>query len=243
MRWRQVARTLLCLSVVLEASAGGTRTTRTTAAISVAAPAMIEGEVKDRSGQPLPGASVIALPERGGLATHTATDRDGGYHLEGLSQGIYRVDVSLRGFDGSRQNHVRVGADDSIRVDAVLSVRPLCECISSRLPPAGPRSVPGQVVDEAGRPLPHARLEFVGPNRRETAYAHSEGRFLVSTPAGGTWSMVASDSGFASVMQQISTATTAPLVFRLRFVGTQGLPDIERFNRECPCYEFIAVES
>ena len=238
MGWRQVAGTLLCLSVVLEASSGETQSS---AAISVAAPAIIEGEVKDRIGQPLPGASVMALPERGGLATHTATDRDGRYHLEGLSQGTYHVDVSLPGFDGWRQNHVRVGSDGSTRVDAVLSVRPLCQCISSGLP-AGPRSVPGQVVDEAGRPLPHARLEFVGPRRRERAYTDSEGRFLVSPPVEGTWSMVASDSGFASVMQQISRTTTAPLVFRLRFVGTQGLPDIEGFNRECPCPEYLAVE-
>jgi hypothetical protein len=43
-------------------------------------------------------------------------------------------------------------------------------------------------------------------------------------------------------MQQISKATTAPLVFRLQFVGTQGLPDIEGFNRECPCPEYLAVE-
>ena len=235
MGWRQVAGTLLCLSVVLEASSGRTQTSAT---ISAAAPAIIEGEVKDRSGQPLPGASVMALPERGGLATHTATDREGRYHLEGLSQGIYRVDVSLPGFDGWRQNHVRVG---STQVDAVLSVRPLCECISSGLP-AGPRSVPGQVVDEAGRPLPHSRLEFVGPRYRERAYTDGEGRFLVSPPVEGTWSMVASDSGFASVMQQISKATTAPLVFRLRFDGTQGLPDSEGFNRECQCQEYLAVE-
>lgn len=74
------------MGVVLEASSGGTQTSPP---ISVAAPAIIEGEVRDRVGQPLPGASVMALPERGGLATHTATDRDGGYHLQGLSQGTW----------------------------------------------------------------------------------------------------------------------------------------------------------
>src|SRR4051812_17534453 len=99
MEWRKVAGTLLCLSAVLATSSRGRQTS---AAMSVTASTIIEGEIKDQGGQPLPGASVMALPERGGLATQTTTDRDGRYDLEGLSQGTYRVDVSLFGFSGWR---------------------------------------------------------------------------------------------------------------------------------------------
>ena len=200
-------------------------------------PAIITGNVEDQIGQPLSGASVIAIPARGGLAMRAMTDRDGGFVLEGLSPGTYRVDVSLAGFAGWRQNHVQVG-EGSMQVRAVLSIRPLCECITAGFP-AGPRTIPGQVVDEADRPLPHARVEFVGPRGREQAHVGDDGRFLVSPPAEGTWSVVASDSGFASVTQRISRATPAPLVFRLRFVGTRGLPDIEGFNRGCACPEYL----
>lgn len=222
----------------LEVSAGGARTG---AAISVQDPVIIEGEVKDRAGQLLPGVSVTPLPEGGGRATHATTDREGTYHLDGLPEGTYRIDFELPGFTGIRRNHVIVGRDASTRVDAVLSVRPLCECLSSGVPTV-PRGVPGQVVDEAGRPLPHARLEIAGPKLKETAYADREGRFLLRPPVEGTWPIVASDSGFAPVRQQISNATTSPLVLQLRFVGAQGLPAIEGFNDECPCPEYFAVE-
>jgi len=230
MGWRQCAGTLLCLSVALETSVrdreiGGT--------MSAAPPAVIEGEVKDERGEPVPTASVIALPESGGIAIYTTTDVDGRYHFEGLSHEPYRIDVSLPGFVGWRQNHVRVGAQGRTRVDVVLSIRPICECIS--LVPHGVRSIPGQVVDEAGRPLPHALLEVVGAGGGESARADSEGRFEVRPPPEGTWTMAASDSGYSPVLHQISSSTTAPLVLRLPFIGTQGVPDIERFNRDCIC--------
>lgn len=217
---------MVCLTVALVASSGGPRTT---AAMLVAGPGIIEGAIKDLVGSPLPGVAVLALPERGGLVTRTTTDRDGMYHLDGLAEDTYRVDFALLGFVETRQNHVRVRPERPARADAVLSVRPICECVSDGLRTIQ-RKVAGQVVDDAGRPLPHARLEIIGPRRQESARADSEGRFLVRLPVDGSWQMIASDSGFAPVKQQISKATKEPLVLRLRFVGTQGLPDIEMFD-------------
>jgi hypothetical protein len=233
---RRFARGLLCLGVILEASSGGAPTR---AATSVQDPLIIEGEVKDRAGQLLPGVSVTALPERGGRVTHVTTGRDGRYRVE-ASSAIYRIDFELRGFTGIRRNHVLPGPDGRARIDAVLAVRPLCECVTSGLRLL-PRDVSGQVVDDVGQPLPHARLEITGPKRKETAYADSSGRFRVRPPAEGTFSVVASDSGFSPVARTISKAATA-VAFRLKFVGTQDLPDTETFNHECPCPEYFVLE-
>jgi hypothetical protein len=231
---RQFARWLLCLGAILEAFSWGSRTH---AAISGQDPLIIEGEVKDIVGQLLPGVSVTMLPEGGGRATQVTTGRDGRYRLEARPE-IYRIDFELLGFTGVRRNHVLAGPNGRARIDAVLVARPLCECVTSglRLLP----DVSGQVVDEGGQPLPHARLEIAGAKRKETAYADSEGRFRVRPPAEGTYSLVASDSGFAPVVQPISKSTTA-LELRLQFVGTQDLLDTERFNHECACPEYFVL--
>jgi hypothetical protein len=235
---RHLVTGVLCFSVVTGASSGQQPTRD---ALSIADGVIIDGKVTDRSGQPLSAVSVDALPEGGGRATRATTDRGGVYHLEGLPEGTYRLDFSLPGFSGLRRNHVRANSDRRVGVDVVLSVRPLCECVTSG-PPADAVIIRGQVVDEAGWPLAHTRLQLAGPKRQETAYADSEGRFRLRPPAEGNWSIVASDSGFAPVTQRISKATTAPLIFRLRFVGSRNLPDSEVFNHQCPCPEYFVFE-
>ena len=236
---RHLVITALCLIAVTGTTSGRQRTT---SARSGADAPVIDGLVTDRAGQPLPGVSVDAVPEGGGRAMHATTDRSGAYHLEGLSEGTYRIDFSLGGFVGIRRNHVRpVVSGGPVRADVVLSVRPVCECVANGLAP-GPVAILGQVVDDAGRPLPHARLGFAGPRHQETAYADGEGRFQVRPPAEGRWSIVVSHSGFAPATRQISTATPAPVVFRLSFVGTRDLPEQEVFNDACSCPEYFVVE-
>src|SRR5262245_24680974 len=119
MRRHQLTGSVLCLGVVLAGSPLGSSTGT---AISGAAPATIEGEVRDSRGQPVAGASVIALPERGGAAMRTSADQDGHFRLDASPQQGYRVDVTLPGFDGWRQNHVRVDSDGGTPFRAVLSV-------------------------------------------------------------------------------------------------------------------------
>ena len=228
----------LCLSVVMGASSGQQPTK---GARSVPDALSIDGKVTDRIGHPLPGAAVVAVPQGGGQATHATTDGGGAYYLEGLSEGSYRVDFSVPGFGGLRQNHVRPSSDGRVRADIVLFVRPLCECVNSG-PAAAAVIVPGQVVNEAGWPLPHARIQLVGQKVMETIYANSAGRFRVRPPAEGNWSIVASDSGFASVTQRISKTTKAPVVFRLRFADSRDLPDTEGFNHQCACPGYFVEE-
>lgn len=189
------------------------------------------GVVSDAAGQRIPGVTVTAIPESGGQARQATSDSDGTYRFDGLPDGIYRVDFGLRGFDRIRRNRVSVRHDAAVRVDAKLRVRSLCECVSPGVPsPWAQRA--GQVVDNAGHPLPHARIELVG---REVAYADREGRFLLRLPVNETWVLAASDTGFRRVTQQVSGADAASAVLSLEFGGTASVPDEERFGGcECP---------
>lgn len=98
--------------------------------------------------------------------------------------------------------------------DATLFVSGVCECVNiARSTPVRERS--GQVVEESGRPLAHARLEVASPLRRETAYADDEGRFKVRLPVNSSWPLTASDGGFRAQTQEVSGAGDMPLVFKL----------------------------
>src|SRR5215471_2816733 len=154
-------------------------------ASAVAASGSIAGHVSDSAGQPMTGTLVTAVPQRGGPATRTMTDSRGEYRLEGLPENTYRVDFMLLGFEVTRRNAVGVRTGASANADAVLFVRAQCECVTIGFP-ASARTLAGQVVDEADRPLPGARLEIAGP-MRESSRADSEGRFGLRLAAEGTW--------------------------------------------------------
>ena len=228
-------RTLCPGSLILLMTAGLPAVTWLTPPTPAAAQsASIVGHVVDAADQPLSGVSVASTPGSGGQVWVTTTDSDGSYRFEVLPEGTYRVDFELPGFELVRRNHVRVGHGISAEADARLAVGVICECVT--IVPATPlRQRAGRVVDEAGRPLPHARLEVVSPLRRDVAYADIEGRFRISAPIHETWPLTASDSGFRSVTRQVSGAVAEPIVLRLAYAGTTGLPESERLSRGCRC--------
>ena len=208
--------------------------TATRTDVAVEQTGIIAGRVVDAIGQPVPGVSVTTIPESGGLGKRVTTGRDGTYRFETLPSETYRVDFETLAFDLTRRNHVRVRNHASTSAEAVLHVSAICECVT--IVPPNPLAVrAGEVVDDAGRPLPHARLEVVSPIRREVAYADADGRFLVRVPTDATWPLTASDTGFGAVTQQVSGAVAEPTVFRLRYAGTTGVPDSERLSRACRC--------
>ena len=162
---------------------------------------------------------------------HATSGSDGSYRFDGLPDGTYRVDFDLRRFELVRRNHVRVSRDAEARIDAALQVRAICECVAIE-PPSPWTQRPGQVVDKTGRPLPHARIQLVG---REEAYTDNEGRFFIRVPVYEKWPLTASDTGFRSVTQQVSGDDSATVVLSLEYVGTTGVPDVQRFGGcECP---------
>src|SRR5262249_62017 len=93
----------------------------------------------------------------------------------------------------------------------------------------------GQVVDQAGRPLAHARLEIGSPLQRNFGYADGEGRFRVRLPVNGNWPLTASDGGFGTLKLQVSGTADVPIVFRLPYTGTSDLSDVQTLKRGCRC--------
>jgi hypothetical protein len=193
-------------------------------------------------GESLPGVVVTLMPEAGGPMREATAGRDGTYQFADLPDGVYRLDFDLvGGFDVIRRNHVAVRGNGSIRVDVSVPLSTICECIEAWAGPGpdprGPdlRERVGQVVDESGQPLAHARLELVSPTSREIAYADREGRLRVLVSASQTWLLTASDSGFRSLTLRVSGDPNSPLTFRLPTGDTATLPDTERFNRWCRC--------
>jgi hypothetical protein len=198
----------------------------------------IVGTVVDAAGQLLRGVIVIAIPETGGDAREAMSGANGSYAFDDLPDGTYRIDWYLPGFDVMRRNHVQVLRGETPQVDVTLPVSTLCECISNWGRPglSRPRLTThaGRVVDESGRPLPHARVEIVSLVGREVAHADREGRFQVLLSPTHTWPLTARDSGFAAVTLKVSGGTRAPpLVFRLPNVDTRALPDVERLTGSC----------
>lgn len=202
------------------------------------------GRALDMSEAPLPGVSVTMLSDRRGTPTQTIADHDGRYRFDDVPAGTYRIDFKLPGFDIARVNHVEVQPGATATAHGWLRVGSLCECIMaghgapvvSLSEPPAPAPLEGQVVDDAGRPLPYATLDLVTVQGRETAYTDHEGRFRVRAPV-GTWSITASDSGFEAVTREVSGTTSGPLVFRLPNAGTQGVANTERLNRRtCYCH-------
>ena len=178
---------------------------------------------------------VTIVPAGGGVAQHTTSDANGRYHFDTVPGSTYRVDFALAGFELTRVNHVRIGAGAAASIDAVLRVGKPCEYPQPRPVPEASQPVEGQVLDEAGRPLPHASIELDGNRHFERSIADRNGRFLVRLPLDGMSQLTVFDSGFTRVTQQVSAAAANPLVFRLRFTGLQDVEDDERLDRRWQC--------
>jgi hypothetical protein len=194
----------------------------------------ISGHVRDVSGAPLPGVSVLALPATGGTITRATTGPDGRYQIDGLSMGTYRVDFDLAGFDRVRRNRIAIERGAAATADATLPISSICECVLY-VPsvPVRPRS--GVVLDTSGRPLPHARLELVAADRREVAYADASGRFEVLLPSDPPWPLIVSDTGFRDRKLQASRAHVTPMALRLDAGDLQRVAETERFELGCLC--------
>ena len=217
----KLTRGTLVLSLILNAPYG----------VVFAQSPSVAGIVRDGNGTPLPGATVTTIPQSGGTIRHTTSGSDGSYRFDVLPDGVYRIDFDLRGFELVRRNHVRVSRETEANIDAQLSVRAICECLTRALPiPWVQRS--GQVTSKTGHPLPHARIEVIG---REALSADGEGRFLVRVPVNETLSLTATDTGFRPVTQQFSGVDVSSVVLGLEYMGITGVPDVQRFGGcECP---------
>lgn len=86
--------------------------------------ARLSGRVADRTGMPLPGATVAVTPEAGGYPFGTTADANGDFRLVGIAPGRYRLAVSFVGFVRAEQA-VALAPGEDARVALVLDDAPL----------------------------------------------------------------------------------------------------------------------
>ena len=92
--------------------------------------ATIVGTVTDSSGAALPGATVTARNVDTGFNRTVPSNEDGAYRLEFLPIGSYVVEVTLSGFKTSTRSGIVLNVNDTIRVDASLSLGGVAETVN-----------------------------------------------------------------------------------------------------------------
>lgn len=81
----------------------------------------IGGKITDNTGQPLPGASVVAVHVSSGTTYGAATDFDGFYRISGMrSGGPYTITISYIGFEDYKGENIFLQLGDSKRISIGL---------------------------------------------------------------------------------------------------------------------------
>ena len=82
---------------------------------------MIIGTVTDSGGASVVDANVIVLNQETNASVGIKTNGTGDYKTPSLQPGSYTVVVKKDGFQPFRRNDIGVGADQTVRVNAVLA--------------------------------------------------------------------------------------------------------------------------
>ena len=82
---------------------------------------MVGRTTDEKTGEPLPGASIVLL----GTGIGTETDVSGGFSLTGLPPGVYTVSVSLLGYAPHVSKDVLVTAEETLRLSVRLASTPI----------------------------------------------------------------------------------------------------------------------
>ncbi len=78
---------------------------------------VVQGQITDKAGEPLPGASVIVVGQAG---VGTAADFDGNYILEGIKAGKITLEYSFIGFE-TKQVEITIAAGETKNLNMVLA--------------------------------------------------------------------------------------------------------------------------
>ena len=92
--------------------------------------AAIVGTITDSSGAALPGATVTARNVDTGFTRTVPSSEVGAYRLEFLPIGNYVVEVALSGFNTSTKSGIVLRVNDTLRVDAMLSLGGVSEQVT-----------------------------------------------------------------------------------------------------------------
>lgn len=90
----------------------------------------LTGNITDATGSAVVGAKITALNTGTGVSKETTTDARGGYLLNDLQTGAYRVTISAASFTTVTQNNVQLDANSVRRVDAQLQVAQMNQSVT-----------------------------------------------------------------------------------------------------------------
>ena len=87
----------------------------------------IRGQIKDQSGDPLPGVTVTATNVGRGTTRTVVTGENGSYSLPSLAVDNYSISAMLDGFRTQKVESVRVGISQAATIDLVMEAMELIE--------------------------------------------------------------------------------------------------------------------
>ncbi|HKF22144.1 MAG TPA: carboxypeptidase-like regulatory domain-containing protein, partial [Candidatus Angelobacter sp.] len=89
----------------------------------------VTGNVTDPKGDAVPGAKVDVVETATGALKSTTTDDHGGYTMNDLKAGVYKITITRSGFKTELRDDVRVEANKTLRVDAELQLGEMKETV------------------------------------------------------------------------------------------------------------------
>lgn len=117
---RPALRRLAAVLFALAVSGMITLTAQTGAAPPAATGGAITGHVRGPGGVPVPGATVLLVEKQTGRRKETWTDENGDYTLTAVPPGVYKLEVSLVGFESDVREPVPVAPGKPLKVNIVL---------------------------------------------------------------------------------------------------------------------------
>jgi uncharacterized GH25 family protein len=191
---------------LLSADPGG-RVERT---IRLSGGAEVRGTVLDPRGQPVAGAHVTTSRGDGPPSASTLTDERGAWRFPVVAAGNH---VFAAVVDGHPPAQASLHVDGTRPTEGVVLQLELGA------------QVTGVVVDEAGAPVPNARVDVVVDGRPFVRWCGADGRFVVTGLRRGAYSLVASDGDRASapVRVDVSTSDAADLTVTIADTTISGI--------------------
>lgn len=127
----------------------------------------ISGRVMDTTGALVVGADVTATNLLTGVATHTVSDVDGAYSLNGLPAGRYKLVVSKGGFSTFRQDNLQLGNGQIVTTTVTMQITTVGSTVNvySDLPGATAQPTQQDVFEsnQSIRVLDRKQMDAAGP--------------------------------------------------------------------------------
>jgi hypothetical protein len=85
-------------------------------------PPVFKGVVSDGTGNPLPGVTIAVRDEAAEREVTTVTDANGAFNIVSLSEGVYRVEVTLDAFKPATMEHLPLNTGEVTHASVALRI-------------------------------------------------------------------------------------------------------------------------